>query len=197
MAIKKRFKLPSKRTWLLIVSGVAAIAGVTEVILGYPSNLLLVYTGILFAGGGGIVFLILLKGQGSLFGERELAKAAQNKEGLIRCYNMYPKKMGGDKEEYMEKDKVCPLADYWEYTNKNKMYLVQVFDGMDGEEKKFKPFTLPDEISYPPERYARIIGCEPLQRLKSLKFGWLEQLAPFAPVVALLIGLVLFAIVVG
>ena len=106
-------------------------------------------------------------------------------ENLILCLNEYPEKLVG---EYMLKTSVCKDADTWDWGSKK--YLFQIYDG-----KTYKRFDLPDTIAYPPERLARMMGCEPLRRLKSLKFTWLERAAPFAPVVAILIGAFLFIIV--
>lgn len=103
----------------------------------------------------------------------------------ILCLNIYEDKIVG---EYMLKTSVCKDADIWEYGSKK--YLLQLNDN-----GVWKRLDLPDVIAYPPERLARMMGCEPLRKLKSLKFTWYEKVAPFAPVVAILIGALLFIIV--
>lgn len=103
----------------------------------------------------------------------------------VLCLNIYPDKIVG---EYMLKSSVDATANIWE--KGAKKYILQVH-----KDKKYQAVRLPDAVVYPPERLARMMGCEPLRKLKSLKFKWYEQLAPFAPVVALLIGFVLFVIV--
>lgn len=104
----------------------------------------------------------------------------------ILCLNVYPTKIVG---ENMLKKSVHPDAKVWELGTRK--YLLQKV-----ENRQYLPLELPDEIAYPPERLARMMGCEPLRRLKSLKFKWYEQLAPFAPVIALVIGSILLIVVV-
>lgn len=102
------------------------------------------------------------------------------------CLNYYKDKIA---YEIMRKSDICKTARIWNIAGKNG--LLQGFD------KKHFPILLPDDISYPPERLARMMGCPPLKKLKSLRFSLLEQLAPFAPVIALAIGALLFIIVLG
>jgi len=104
---------------------------------------------------------------------------------IILCLNIYSDKIIG---EHMLKASVCKDADIWEYGSKK--YLLQIND-----KGSWKRLDLPDVIAYPPERLARMMGCEPLRKLKSLKFTWYEKVAPFAPVVAILIGAFLFMVV--
>ena len=78
----------------------------------------------------------------------------------------------------------------WDISNK-KGFIQGVKDG------ESIPILLPDKISYLPEKLARMIGCLPLKRLKSLSYSLLENLAPFAPVIAIAIGAILFLIIVG
>lgn len=63
--------------------------------------------------------------------------------------------------------------------------------------KEYKPYVLSDKIGWPAERAARMIGCKDLRKLKAMKFSLLEQLATFAPVAAIAIGVLLFIIVMG
>jgi len=106
-------------------------------------------------------------------------------EDMVLCLNIYEDKIVG---EYMLKKSVCLDADIWEVGSKK--HLVQT-----NKNNQWGHLDLPDDIVYPPERLARMMGCEPLRKLKSLKFTWFEKAAPFAPVVALLIGALLFIIV--
>lgn len=151
---------------------------------------------------GGIVFLIVLilvivgivwfnswrKGdRGSL--NIHIGKMSRKKkdDNLVACFNDYPDCY---KMEYMLKTSVAKGADLIKIGAK-QCYM----QGWDG--KKFIAVHEPKDIVYPTERLARMMGCEPLKKLKSLKFSRWEQLAPFAPVAALLIGTFLFVIIVG
>ncbi len=98
------------------------------------------------------------------------------------CFNVYKNKMivenvGGVENLFT-----------WDISNKPHVFQSCV----EGASTLIK---LSDDITYQPDRLARMIGCVPLKRLKSLKFSILENLAPFAPVIALLIGLILYLIV--
>lgn len=106
-------------------------------------------------------------------------------DDTILCLNVYQDRIVG---EYIPKDKVNSDADRWELGTK-KYILQQIPDKEPGQ------LELPDTIAYPPERLARMMGCEPLRKLKSLKFKWYEQLAPFAPVIAFVIAAILFIVV--
>ncbi len=112
-------------------------------------------------------------------------KRQKPSDDMVLCLNVYENKIVG---EYMLKNSVCKDADIWEYNSKK--YLLQT-----NKDNQWKRIDLPEDISYPPERLSRMMGCEPLRKLKSLKFTWYEKVAPFAPVVALLIGALLFIIV--
>ena len=100
------------------------------------------------------------------------------------CFSIYKNKMVVENIENVDS------LYTWDIINKP-----YVFQGcVDGVYSLIK---LSDDITYQPDRLARMIGCMPLKRLKSLKFSILENLAPFAPVVALLIGLILYLVVAG
>lgn len=116
---------------------------------------------------------------------KSIIKKEKLDDSLVLCLNVY-----GDRivAETMLKKSVCPDADIWEIGAKK--YLLQGY--VDG---KWVKVELPGDIAYPPERLCRMMGCEPLRRLKSLKFKWYEQMAPFAPVAALLIGFLLYIVV--
>lgn len=103
------------------------------------------------------------------------------------CFNIYPEKIA---VERMLKTSIHKNARLWQVGNKQCRF--QKYVG-----KQYVPAYLPDDIAFPPERLARMMGCEPLKKLKSLKFSWLENLAPFAPVVAMLIAAILFIVVIG
>lgn len=103
------------------------------------------------------------------------------------CFNVYPDKIAC---EPMRKKDVCKGAHLWKIGNKDHYY--QGF-----KDNGFTALSLPKDISFLPETLARMMGCEPLKKLKSLKFSWLEHLAPFAPVVALVVAGILFLIIVG
>lgn len=103
----------------------------------------------------------------------------------ILCFNIYPDKY---KVEKMLKKSVCKDAEIIKIGN--TQYVMQGWNG-----KEFLAVHEPEDIIYQPERLARMMGCEPLRRLKSLKFSKWEQLAPFAPVAALLIAFFLFIII--
>lgn len=111
-----------------------------------------------------------------------ISKPGKKDGDTIECFNIYEHEIRG---ETMLKKSVCKDADIWEVGNKKMLWQKR----MDGD-KDFSRVDLPDEVHYPPERAARMIGCEPLRKLKSLKFNWYEHLAPFAPVIAL--GIVIF-----
>lgn len=177
-----------------VVLGALVLVGLVMVWIGYPErDLLVTYLGVAFAGlAGASLIMLLTQNSGLSFGTTNVKKAATVKGNLVRCLNIYDRRTSDSKVEYMEKEKTCPDADYWYYKNDGKWYLVQVWDKNDN---KLVAFKLPTEITYRPDRYARILGCDPLRRLKSEKFGILEQIAPFAPVTAMVIGLIMMAVI--
>jgi len=127
-------------------------------------------------------------------GRRKKIKHNKNTQGKenpddnsIFCINIYPDKFVG---EFMLKTAVAKDADIWEIGNKKALLQMR-------SDKLYAKLSLPDDIIYPPERLARMIGCEPLRRLKGLKFKWYQHLAPFAPVVALLIVFLLWVVIKG
>lgn len=150
--------------------------------------------------GGGIVILLIIAviiigiivinrwrsgSSMSLKGVKVNLKRQKTDDNTVFCLNIYPNKIVG---EYMLKTSVCKDADIWPIGSK-KPVLQGYKDG------HYIKISQPDDIAYPPERLARMMGCEPLRRLKSLKFKWYEQLAPFAPVVALAIAGILFMVI--
>jgi len=121
-------------------------------------------------------------------GGRITGKKPPSSDGTILCLNIYPDRIVCER---MVEKATAVNARLWSLNGK-KMKLQ-----MRKDKKEFAPVFLPDKISYPPERMARMMGCLPLQQLKSLRFSLLEQLAPFAPVAALAIAAVLFIVIVG
>ena len=116
---------------------------------------------------------------------KETLKGNKPDDGSVLCLNVYANKIVG---EYMLKKAVNEISDTWGLGNKK--YLLQ------GRTKDtWSPVLLPSIISYPTERLARMMEC-PLTKLKSLKFHWYEHAAPFAPVVALGIGALLWVVVI-
>lgn len=103
-------------------------------------------------------------------------------ESTELCFNIYPNKIVG---EYMLRSAVVPDTDEWELGNKR--YKMQGKKGKD-----WLKVVVSDEVLYPAERLARMMGCMPLRKFKSFKFNWYEKLAPYAPVVALIIVGLLF-----
>lgn len=135
---------------------------------------------------GGIVYIKARRSGRSINLKNLKSPFKKEDSDSAECLNIYPDCI---KVETMLKKSISSDADMWQFGTK-KFYIQCYING------KYTGFKLPDTISYPPERLARMMGCQPLRRLKSLKFGLLEQLAPFAPVVALGIGALLFIIVV-
>ena len=105
-------------------------------------------------------------------------------DGTVLCLNVYPDKIIG---EYMLRSSVNKKAYTWEIGSKK--YLMQY-----KSKNEWEPLCLPSIISYPTERLARMMEC-PLTKLKSLKFHWYEHAAPFAPVAALGIGVLMWVLV--
>lgn len=140
--------------------------------------------------GAIILAIILFKrwrsgGSMSLKGISMDFKRQKNDKNTVLCFNVYSDKIVG---EYMLRKSVLKDADEWKLGSKT--YLYQGYDG-----KNWLRIVQPDKVSYQPERLARMMGCEPLRRLKSLKFKWYEHLAPFAPVAALGIAALLLIMV--
>lgn len=189
---KQEFNLPLKKLAIGGVFGLGLALGLYLIITGYPSRqLIAVYFGAIMIAVGGIGIILTVRSGGvSSFSSKTRKAEASDKAGCIRCFNLYPKYY---KQEFMAEKSVCPDARYFRFWD-GKMRLVQKWET---KTKQFVPVELPEVITYPAERAARIVGCEPLQRLKSIKYGWLEQIAPFAPVVALLIGFLALAVVLG
>lgn len=108
-------------------------------------------------------------------------------ENKVRCLNNYPDKYV---LEYIDKDKVAADADSWEIGGK-ECFFQNIINNVSSR------IELPTESKYPTERLARLMGCEPLRKLKSLKFGILDKLAPFAPVAAIGILAILMIMLKG
>lgn len=140
-----------------------------------------------------IIYLLIriLRGQGlpnfSWSPKNIKIKPGKLGDDYVLCFNDYPDKIACEpmRKKDMDKD-----AHPWKIGG--KVYYYQGF-----KKEKFAALSLPEDISYLPETLARMMGCEPLKKLKSLKFSWLESLAPFAPVVALIVAAILFLILVG
>jgi len=108
-------------------------------------------------------------------------------DGTVLCFNIYPDCYKVEtmlKESTSKKARRCNIN--------GKKGIMQKYDN-----RQYSPYIITDTVLYPADRAARMIGCKDLRELKSLKFSWFENIAPFAPVIALLIGVILFVIVLG
>lgn len=117
----------------------------------------------------------------------DLSIRKQKESDTSYCLNVYENKI---ESTMMLNNSIAKGARKWHIGG--RFYYLQGH-----KDKNYFPLLLPDTISYLPSTLARMMGCLPLQELKSLKFSILENLAPFAPVVALGIAAILFIIVLG
>lgn len=205
MGIKDKFKFKNKynfRKFLpWIGAGVAVFGIVVAVIAMLPQggeagtrNQGLMMAALFFGVLPGIgLFLFTWNSQGGLVSPVKTKQVGPVKD-MVLCLNFYPRQLGGIKVENMAPGDVALDADEWDCENNRLKYKLQYWNV---DQAKLVAFRLSDKVTYTPDMVARMIGCEPLQKLKAIQSGWIERLAPFAPVAALGIGAILFVIVMG
>lgn len=143
--------------------------------------------GVLMIVGIGVVIIAIMVINRLIHGEPVTVKSInmpgkKKDDGTVLCLNIYPDKIVG---ETMLTKSIAPDADVWGLANKK--YRLQGIAN-----KIYQKVVIPDTPRYPAERLARLPGCMPLRKFKASKRTWYQHLAPFAPVVALIIVVLFF-----